>query len=131
MAALTAIALIAIVMTLRPAPSTATRPEEQFDITTPSIVGQGDLASFALSPDGEKLVFVAALDGQAHLWMRRVGSVIARPLPGTQGAAAPFWSPDGRSVAFYAEGLLKRLDLDGGLVRGLTSADVGRRRDLE
>ena len=61
MAALAAIALIAIVMTLRPAPSTDTRPEEQFDITTPSIVGQGDLASFALSPDGQKLVFVAAL----------------------------------------------------------------------
>ena len=125
MAALTALGLIAIVMTLRPTPSTATRPEEQFDITTPSIVGQGDLASFALSPDGEKLVFVAALKGQAHLWMRRVGSVIARPLPGTQGAAAPFWSPDGRSVAFYAEGLLKRLDLDGGLIRGLTTAIWG------
>jgi hypothetical protein len=72
MAALTAIALMAIVMTLRPAPSTATRSEEQFDITTPVVVGQGDLASFALSPDGETLLFVAALDSQAHLWMRRL-----------------------------------------------------------
>ena len=103
MAALTATALLAIVMMLRPAPSTVTRPEEQFDITTPVVVGQGDLASFALSPDGETLVFVAALDGQAHLWMRRVGAVTARPLPGTRGAASPFWSPDSRSVAFYAE----------------------------
>ena len=125
LAALTATALFALAMTLRTAPSTAVQSEEQFDIATPSIVGQADLASFAVSPDGKTLAFVAALEGQAYLWVRRVGSVVARPLPGTQGAAAPFWSPDGRSVVFYAENLLKRVDLDGGLVRGLTGAVWG------
>ena len=125
MAALTVVALVATVITLRPAHRTATPTEGQFDIATPVVVGQSDLASFALSPDGEKLVFVAALDGQAHLWLRYVGSVMARALPGTRGAAAPFWSPDSRSVAFYADGLLKRLDLDGGLIRGLTNIEWG------
>ena len=118
MAALTAIALIAIVMTLRPAPSTATRPEEQFDIATPSIVGQGDLASFALSPDGEKLVFVAALDGQAHLWMRRVGLRDCPSVARHPWCCCAFLVTRRPLLAFYAEGLLKRLDLDGGLVRG-------------
>jgi hypothetical protein len=100
-------------------------PEVRFDITTPEVAGPLFLSSVALSPDGRQILFVANSDGQPHVWLRAINSVAARPLAGTGGAVFPFWSPDGRSLAFYADGLLKRLDLDGGLVRTLAKATVG------
>ena len=100
-------------------------PEVRFDITTPEVASPQALSSVALSPDGRQILFVADSDGQPHVWVRAINSVSARPLAGTGGAGFSFWSPDGRSVAFYADGLLKRLDLDGGLVRILAKAVVG------
>jgi serine/threonine protein kinase/Tol biopolymer transport system component len=81
-----------------------------------------DPASFALSPDGRLMVFAASGDGPQRLWLRRLDSTTAQPLPGTEGASAPFWSPDNRSVAFFAAGKLKRLNLGGGLPRTLADA---------
>jgi eukaryotic-like serine/threonine-protein kinase len=106
----------------RPVPAL---PEIRFDITTPEVADPFLLPSVALSADGRQILFVADSDGQPHVWLRAIDSVSARPLAGTGGAQYPFWSPDGRSVAFYADGLLKRLDLDGGLVRTLAKAVVG------
>jgi Tol biopolymer transport system component len=57
--------------------------------------------------------------------MRPLDSVVARVLPGTAAGMFPFWSPDSRSLAFYADGQLKRVDLDGGLVRPLVQATRG------
>lgn len=65
------------------------------------------------------------LDGEPHLWLRQLDSIVSRAVPGTGDASMPFWSPDGRSVAFYAEGLLKRIELADGLVRTLTGATAG------
>src|SRR5207237_5661306 len=73
-----------------------------------------DPISFALSPDGRQVVFVASGSGPSRLWLRSLASSSARPLDGTEGAVYPFWSPDSRSVGFFAEGKLKRLDLTGG-----------------
>jgi Tol biopolymer transport system component len=68
----------------------------------------------ALSPDGRHLAFVAsAPGGPPFLWIRPLDSVTAHALAGTEGATAPFWSPDGRSVAFVADGKLKRIDIEG------------------
>ncbi len=78
-----------------------------------------------MSPDGLNVAFVAAVDGQPHVWVRSLDSVTSRPLPGTAGASLPFWSADSRSVAFYADGSLKRIDLAGGLVRTLAKAGYG------
>lgn len=103
----------------------AAPPEVRFDITTPEAADPFLLPSVALSPDGRRILFVADSDGQPHVWLRAINSLSARPLAGTGGAHYPFWSPDGRSVAFYADGFLKRLDLDGGLVRTLAKAVVG------
>ena len=100
-------------------------PEVRFDITTPEAADPFLLPSVALSRDGRQILFVADSDGQPHVWLRAVNSVTARPLAGTGGAHYPFWSPDGHSVAFYADGFLKRLDLDGGLVRTLAKVVVG------
>ena len=93
-------------------------PEVRFDITTPEVADPLSLSSVALSPDGRQILFVADSDGQPHVWVRAINSVSARPLAGTGGAAFPFWSP------VYADGLLKRLDLDGGLVRTLARATI-------
>ena len=65
-----------------------------------------------------------------RLWLRPLDSQEARPLAGTDGALYPFWSPDSRSVAFTAGGVLKRIDLDSGLVRTLAKRSV-RRRGME
>jgi len=76
-----------------------------------------------LSPDGRQLVFTAAgADGRARLYVRSLDALEARALPGTEGADAPFFSPDGRSVGFFAERKLKRVDLAGGPPRELADA---------
>jgi eukaryotic-like serine/threonine-protein kinase len=67
----------------------------------------------AISPDGRAVVFVAASD-ERTLWIRRLDSLTSSELPGTTGAEFPFWSPDGRSVGFFADGKLKKIELSGG-----------------
>jgi len=62
----------------------------------------------AISPDGRQVAFAAAVDGKAGLWVRDLGALEARMLPGTEGASLPFWSPDSRSLGFFANGKLKR-----------------------
>ena len=71
---------------------------------------------FALSPDGRSLAFPArGKDGVVRLWVRTMGAVAARPVPGTEGATrAMMWSPDGRFLAFPLDRTLKKVDLAGG-----------------
>ncbi len=69
----------------------------------------------ALSPDGTRLVFGAkSKDGKAQLWLRRLDSPTSQPLPGTEGAIFPFWSPDSRWVAFGQGRKLEKIDIQGG-----------------
>ena len=79
---------------------------------------------FALSPDGRAMVFVAKEPGaDPVIWLRSVDQVTARPLAGTKGGQLPFWSPDSRWVAFFADGKLKKIPVGpGGHVQVL--ADV-------
>jgi eukaryotic-like serine/threonine-protein kinase len=70
--------------------------------------------SLALSPDGQWLAFVAATgEGKRSLWLRPLDSLAARALPGTEGAIYPFWSPDSRALAFFAQGKLKKFEVSG------------------
>jgi eukaryotic-like serine/threonine-protein kinase len=85
-----------------------------------------DIAGQAFSPDGRQVVFVVAKsDGPQSLWLRAVDALTPRRLEGTDGAFTPFWSPDSRSIAFFADGKLKRLDLNGGSAQTLADAPFG------
>ncbi len=102
-------------------------PLVRFDVTA---VGSGTITSitdvrpyFAASPDGRRLVFVAHVDGRNDLWIKQLDSEKPERLADTQNAQSPFWSPDGQSVAFYADGHVKRKALSGGSAQPLCEAD--------
>lgn len=71
-------------------------------------------AGMSLSPDGKTAAYVATAGGKAALWVRPLDGTSARLLAGTEDAGMPFWSPDGKSVAFVANGKLQRVYLAGG-----------------
>jgi serine/threonine protein kinase/Tol biopolymer transport system component len=80
-----------------------------------------------LSPDGTSIAFVAVgADGKTALWVRPMNVLEAHPLPGTEGAIFPFWSPDGRTLGFFADGKLKTVDLNGGSPLVICDAPFGR-----
>jgi Tol biopolymer transport system component len=81
--------------------------------------------SLALSPDGTRLALVVAERGRTTLWLRPVGERQAKALAGSDNAASPFWSPDGRTVAFFADGSLKKAPVAGGPVETLCEAAFG------
>jgi Tol biopolymer transport system component/predicted Ser/Thr protein kinase len=85
-----------------------------------------DPLSIALSPDGTMLAFVAAQGSTSQLWVRPLDSMTAQPLAGTQDATFPFWSPDSRTVGFFADGKLKITPASGGAVQTLADATEGR-----
>jgi serine/threonine protein kinase len=77
----------------------------------------------ALAPDGSKIAFVSlSSKGERLVWVRSFDRPDAVPLPGTDGANYPFWSPDSKHVAFYAGGWLKRMSAEGGPVQKLCRA---------
>jgi serine/threonine protein kinase/Tol biopolymer transport system component len=79
------------------------------------------------SPDGTSLAFAATgTDGRTALWVRATNVVGARELPGTEGATFPFWSPDNRSLGFFADGKIKTVDLEGGSTQIVCDAPLGR-----
>ena len=82
----------------------------------------------ALSPDGRILALIA-YSAQANnyaLWTYEVGGRQTISLNGTQGASYPFWSPDGKSIGFFADGKLKKVDVAGGQIQVLCDAPNGR-----
>jgi eukaryotic-like serine/threonine-protein kinase len=85
-------------------------------------------ADMAVSPDGSRLVFAALFaDGSRKLWIRRFDSVDTRAIDGSEGGTLPFWSPDGRSIAFFARGKLKRITEAGGVAQDICDLRLGAR----
>ena len=116
------ILVIAAAVVSRPSVPTGPAPAEmRLEISTPATT---DAVSFAIAPDGEKMVFVASDGGAPRLWLRALKSTSARPLAGTEHASLPFWSPDSKSVGFFADGPVQRIDLDTGLVQKVAGTSV-------
>ena len=67
-----------------------------------------------ISPDGRMIVFAGAAEGKGALYLRSLDSINVQRLNGTDDASQPFWSPDGRYIAFFSESKLKKIDLAGG-----------------
>jgi Tol biopolymer transport system component len=81
----------------------------------------------SVSPDGRTLAFVPMpIGGRALLWVRDLASPAPRQLAGTEGATFPFWSPDGRTIAFFADGQLKSIAVAGGAPHTICAAPDGR-----
>jgi eukaryotic-like serine/threonine-protein kinase len=96
-------------------------------ITLPAVqtLEKGRFPPLALSSDGRLLAYVAATDGgTTNLYLRPLDELEARPIPQTEGASTPFFSPDGRWLGFYADGMLKKLSIAGGVPLVICEAPV-------
>jgi Tol biopolymer transport system component/predicted Ser/Thr protein kinase len=103
----------------------APRPERGIRATLP-FPEKLLLGEIALSPDGNRLAFTAGKVGmEPALWVRDLDGSSAQPVAGAENAYFPFWSPDSRSVGFFAAGKLKRVDASGGAVLTVCDADRG------
>jgi eukaryotic-like serine/threonine-protein kinase len=101
----------------------------RFDIVPPGngqfTIGAGS-GGIALSPDGKTVAFVATLGERSALWVRTLDGTVVRPLPGSEGAYSLFWSPDSRSLAFFSEGKLRRIDLTASAPTTICNVITGR-----
>jgi len=117
-AAAIVLAVVAIA-TLRPARAFSTPAVARFLLPPPA--GGAFLVSYetvgmAMAPDGSQVAFTATgQDGTLRLWVRPIADLEPRPLAGTEGAVAPFWSPDAHAIAFFTGGKLRRVDPNGGV----------------
>src|SRR6185295_56952 len=104
-------------------------PPEEMVFATPINATVGG-PQFALSPNGRMVAFIASSPtGVPTLWLRRMSSVTASVLSGTENAETPFWSPDSRWVCFFANGKLMKIPADGGgaqmIVQGISDPRGG------
>ncbi len=109
---------------LKPSPAPPPQPVSRTVIALPP--GQRlaglDRPAVALSPDGRLLAYVAVQGGTQQLYLRPLESLEARPIAGTEGAAGPFFSPDGQWLGFFAGQKLKKAPVSGGAVVTLAEA---------
>jgi Tol biopolymer transport system component len=119
-ALVTITAFVMAVLAFRPAPLP---PEMRLEITTPPTIAP---SSMAISPDGHMIVFAGTAGSENQLWLRPLRTGPARQLAGTDNAYLPFWSPDSKSIGFFADGKLKRIGIDGGVPQVLANAPFAK-----
>ncbi len=96
----------------------------RFDIAAPEDLISIDMPR--VSPDGRSIAFNAAdSSGKARIWVRPLNALTAHALEGTDGTTRPFWSPDSKFLAFFAEGKLKKVDISGGPPQKICDAPTG------
>src|SRR5688572_5669081 len=104
-----------------------TAPEQRIMQLSVPLPSDTEAAFLELSPDGRRLLLVLAGQGPIQLYVRSLDSPELIRLPGTNGARNPFWSPDSRSIAFFADGSLKVMSAAGGPAQLLcTETGLGR-----
>lgn len=101
-------------------------PPESASFGGPRRGGSGTATQLAVSPDGRHIVFVARAKTAYQIWLRPVATLAAAPIQGTDGGTFPFWSPDSRSIGFFADGKLKTVQIGGGPPIVLADAPGGR-----
>ncbi|MGH9399613.1 MAG: TolB family protein, partial [Thermoanaerobaculia bacterium] len=123
-------AALAAVVLLRSGKPVASAPRAiRFGVPPPangSFAYDVEESFLAVSPDGSQLAYVAwDTQGPSRIFLRPLSAQEARPIPGTEGARSLFFSPDGKTIAFFASGKLKRVELSGGAA--VSICDVSRR----
>src|SRR6266567_2131985 len=107
---------LALWVSVRPRPEPPVRPVARFTLVLPPSASMSDFAgpTVALSPDGSRIVYVSSVVTGSQLFSRRLDELEPVPLAGTQNARNPFFSPDGRSLAYFSGSKLYKLPLAGG-----------------
>jgi eukaryotic-like serine/threonine-protein kinase len=103
-----------------------TPPAERVIRAALPLPAKAAIHSFALSPDGRFLTFAARTEETLRLFLRPLDLLDPQPLPGTEEAQHPFWSPDSRYIGFFAQGKLKKIAVTGGPVQTICDAPDGR-----
>ena len=114
---------------LWPAGEPSTTAPKRFGMALPAtqaLAGSIHRSTVALSPNGTRLVYVGSRGESTQLYLREFDSFDAKPIPGTEGAEGPSFSPGGEWVAFFADGQLKKVSLRGGASFALCAAPEGR-----
>jgi eukaryotic-like serine/threonine-protein kinase len=120
-------AAIASLATWNLKPSPSSQAVSRFTITLPpdqQLAGLDGGPAVAISSDGAHFAYVARQGSTQQLYLRAMDSLEARPIPGTEGAVNPFFSPDGQWLGFFAGGKLKKVSLNGGAAVPLTSVST-------
>jgi eukaryotic-like serine/threonine-protein kinase len=109
--------VIAATSLLHPGSKPVVEPRSRTDILLPPRLSLHDYGDGpVISPDGLTVVMAGVTEGIRRLYARALDGPVVRPLPGTEGAMGPFWSPDGRTIGFSVGDQLRRVDLGGGAV---------------
>jgi Tol biopolymer transport system component len=87
-----------------------------------TFVTGGPAPLHGISPDGNNLAFIAESGGTAWIWVRNLDSPVPRRLAGTERAAGLFWAPDSRNLGFLASGMIRRIDIESGVVRDIATS---------
>ena len=96
----------------------------RFEVNNPE--GAISIGAPRVSPDGRYLAFnVTDAAGITRIWVRQMNALTAQPLPGTDGASRPFWSPDSRFLGYMAQGKLMKIDVSGGPAQKICDAPTG------
>jgi predicted Ser/Thr protein kinase len=115
-----AVAVVALVAALIGRVTAPAHPNRlvRFGVAAPDsarVIGRCCGRSMALSPDGSRLVFLGTAPGsQGPIYRRELGRLEAEPIPGTDGASIPFFSPDSRWLGFWLDGYLRKVSMAGG-----------------
>jgi Tol biopolymer transport system component len=125
-AAFLALLAIAMAVAFGTARSTPPAVRARFDISLPAPLGFDWPEWPMISPNGARLAFTARSEGIRRVWVR-LNDGTTQAIPGTEGAAYAFWSPDSTTIGFFAGGKLKKVDANGGPVTNVADGfSVGR-----